>query len=46
MASKLISCNLCRKEISSNAIVCPHCGEKNPVKKPGGIIGKTIGLII
>ena len=26
----LIECDVCRNEISSNAEVCPHCGEPDP----------------
>ncbi|WP_020483567.1 hypothetical protein [Methylomonas sp. MK1] len=48
MASKLTPCNLCKKEISSSATVCPNCGEKNPTKRPQkvGWLGKICGLII
>ena len=27
---QLISCKICRKNISKNATSCPHCGEPNP----------------
>lgn len=26
----LIKCSVCENEISSNAEVCPHCGEPDP----------------
>lgn len=29
----LILCSACNKEISSNAKVCPHCGEPDPSRR-------------
>ena len=39
----LISCRACQKEISPNAIACPHCGE--PIKKPAQS-GSLVPLLI
>jgi hypothetical protein len=46
MASKLVPCRLCKKEISSKADVCPHCGEKKPVVVKVSAFGKIIGVSI
>lgn len=47
---KLINCEVCEKQISINAISCPHCGEPKKQKgqiAPGqqGYNYKTIGLV-
>lgn len=31
----IVSCRECKKEVSSEAKVCPHCGAKKPVPKSG-----------
>lgn len=28
--AELISCRVCGKSVSSNASICPHCGERSP----------------
>lgn len=46
----LKACKECRKEISSDANPCPHCGKKNPhgmsavMKYGGGFLGIMFGL--
>lgn len=31
----MTSCATCAKEISKEALACPHCGQPSPVVKPG-----------
>jgi hypothetical protein len=46
----LKACLECKKEISTDANPCPHCGKKNPhgmsaiVKFGGGFLGLCLGL--
>lgn len=36
--SKLIECGDCKKDISRNAVTCPHCGAKNKKKPDSAIV--------
>ncbi|MBS4049990.1 MAG: hypothetical protein KGZ69_02155 [Methylomonas sp.] len=44
--AKLAPCKTCKKEVSTNAKSCPHCGESQPTQKKGGGCGTTIFLLI
>lgn len=42
MSSQLVPCKTCKKEVSINAKVCPHCGEKEPAVTT---LSKFLGLM-
>lgn len=43
----LDQCSECKKEVSSEAEVCPHCGVKYPVLSfPDNLIGAVISVMI
>jgi predicted RNA-binding Zn-ribbon protein involved in translation (DUF1610 family) len=51
--SALIKCTACGREISANAVACPHCGEPRAEAQPkpkqtatGCLAALLIGLII
>ena len=35
--NQLVTCHVCSGQVSKKAKTCPHCGQKNPAKKPGEI---------
>lgn len=41
----LIKCKECKKEVSSSAKTCPHCGIKNPGVTAGSIVA-GLGLLL
>lgn len=45
--AKIVSCKTCKKEVASNAKICPHCGAKNPgIKMKDAIQGFILIAII
>ncbi len=42
----MTKCKECKKEVSSKAKTCPHCGIKNPGQKASDAIGGLIMLIV
>lgn len=42
----LSPCNECKREISSSAKACPHCGKPNPTHRRIGAIGFVVGGIM
>lgn len=42
----LVKCKECKKEVSSSAKVCPHCGIKNPAVTAKDYIFGLIGVVI
>jgi Zn finger protein HypA/HybF involved in hydrogenase expression len=42
----MTKCKECKKEVSSKAATCPHCGIKNPGQKASDAIGGFIMLIV
>src|ERR1700722_1832695 len=42
----LIKCKDCKKEISSAAKACPHCGKPVPHINPGDVVKVAVGLLI
>jgi predicted amidophosphoribosyltransferase len=44
--STLINCRVCGKQVSSNAKLCPHCGERSPEPYLTTLKYSLIGLLI
>lgn len=42
MASALVACRICQKEISRGAKLCPHCGDK----RKGGLLSKIMVVLL
>jgi len=46
----LINCRVCKKTVSSNAKLCPHCGERSPEPYIDtlkyGLIGFTVVIVV
>ena len=46
----LISCRVCKKTVSSNAMFCPHCGERSPESYKDtfkyGLLGFAVIVVI
>ena len=42
----LTKCKECKKEVSTSAKVCPHCGVKNPGTTAGQAIGGFVVLVL
>lgn len=44
---KLIECKLCKKDVSDDAKICPHCGVKNPgIKKEDERKAQFWGMVV
>ncbi|WP_240947185.1 zinc ribbon domain-containing protein [Dickeya zeae] len=42
----LTKCKECKKEVSTSARVCPHCGTKNPSTTTAQAIGSFAVLVL
>lgn len=44
--NQLVNCHVCSGQVSKKAKTCPHCGQKNPAKKPQGISKPLAWIVI